>query len=165
MYLFSGGQSLTPPYTAGPPISAYQGDANVQSVDVARNRAVQVTFDGDAILQGSAPADVFQTLEALATAVQTGNMAGIDQGLADVGQAFDRVTNAADADRHRAGPAARGSRPARHAARAADARRSSVEDANLAESISAMTQADAAHRAALGALANAGRLSLMDYLK
>ena len=35
----------------------------------------------------------------------------------------------------------------------------------LAESISAMTQADAAHRAALGALANAGRLSLMDYLK
>ena len=26
MYLFSGGQSLTPPYTAGPPISAYQGD-------------------------------------------------------------------------------------------------------------------------------------------
>ena len=46
-----------------------------------------------------------------------------------------------------------------------DARRSSAEDARLAESISAMTQADAAHRAALGALANAGRLSLMDYLK
>ena len=62
MYLFSGGQSLTPPYAAGPPISAYQGDANVQSVDVARDRAVQVTFDGNAILQGSAPADVFQTL-------------------------------------------------------------------------------------------------------
>ena len=41
----------------------------------------------------------------------------------------------------------------------------SVEDANLAGSISAMTQADAAHRAALGALADAGRPSLMDYLK
>jgi flagellar hook-associated protein 3 FlgL len=165
MFLFSGGQSLTPPYTAGPPISGYQGDGNVQSVDVARGRAVQVTFDGAAVLQGAAPADVFQTLDALATAVQTGNMTGIDQGLAAVGQAFDRVTNAqtqigielARLPEDRARLVTQRN--------AADARRSTAEDARLAESISAMTQADAAHRAALGALANAGRLSLMDYLK
>ena len=142
-----------------------QGDANVQSVDVARERAVQVTFDGNAILQGSAAADVVQTLEALATAVQTGDMAGIDQGLADVGQAFDRVTNA---QTQIGVELAR--LPEDHARldtqhRAADARRSLAEDARLTESISAMTQADAAHRAAPGALANAGRLSLMDYLK
>ena len=112
MYLFSGGQSLTPPYAAGPPISGYQGDGNVQSVDVARDRSVQVTFDGGAILQGAAPADVFQTLDALATAVQTGNMAGIDQGLADVGAGLRPRHQRADADRHRAGAAARGSRPA-----------------------------------------------------
>ncbi len=112
MYLFSGGQSLTPPYSPGPPISSYQGDGNVQSIDVARDRSVQVTFDGSAILQGAAPADVFQTLEALATAVQTGNMAGIDQGLADVGAAFDRVTNAQTQIGIDTGPAARGSGPA-----------------------------------------------------
>ena len=34
-----------PPYTSGPPISAYQGDASVQYVDIDRGRAVQVTFD------------------------------------------------------------------------------------------------------------------------
>ena len=165
MYLFSGGQSLTPPYTPGPPISGYQGDGNVQSVDVARDRAVQVTFDGSAVLQGSAPADVFQTIEALATAVQTGNMAGIDQGIADVAAAFDRVTNAqtevgielARLPEDRARLVTQ--------RQAANARRASVEDANLAESISAMTQADAAHRAALGSLANIGRQSLMDYIK
>jgi flagellar hook-associated protein 3 FlgL len=165
MYLFSGGQSLTPPYTAGPPISGYQGDGNVQSVDVARDRSVQVTFDGGAILQGSAAADVFQTIEALATAVQTGDMAGIDQGLVDIGQAFNRVTNAqtqigielARLPEDRARLVTQ--------RQAADARRASVEDANLAESISALTQADAAHRAALGSLANVGRQSLMDYLK
>lgn len=164
MYLFSGGQSLTPPYSPGPPISSYQGDGNVQSIDVARDWSVQVTFDGSAILQGAAPADVFQTLEALATAVQTGNMAGIDQGLADVGAAFDRVTNAqtqigielARLPEDRARLVTQ--------KQAADARRSSVEDANLAEAIAA-TQADTAHRAALGSLANLGRLSLMDYLK
>jgi flagellar hook-associated protein 3 FlgL len=165
MYLFSGGQSLTEPYAAGPPISSYQGDANVQSVDVGRNRSVQVTFNGQAILQGAASADVFQTLEALATAVQTGNMAGIDQGIIDVGAAFDRVTNAqtqigielARMPEDRARLVAQ--------KQAADARRSSVEDANLAESISAATQADAAHRAAIGALATLGRQSLMDYIK
>jgi flagellar hook-associated protein 3 FlgL len=165
MYLFSGGQSLTPPYAAGPPVSAYQGDSAVQQVDIARGRSVQVTYDAGAIFQGAAPTDVFQSLQALATAVQTGNMAGIDQGLAEVGAAFDRVSNAQiqvglelarlPEDRARLGT--------QH--QAADARRSSVEDANLAASISALTQADAAHRAALGALANAGRLSLMDYLK
>ena len=165
MYLFSGGQSLTAPYSSGPPISGYQGDSNVQSVDVARDRSVQVTFDGSAILQGSAPADVFQTLEALATAVQTGNMAGIDQGLADVGAAFERVTNA----QTRIGielarlPEDRARLVTQK--QAADSRRASVEDANLAEAISAATQADTAHRAALGSLANLGRLSLMDYLK
>jgi flagellar hook-associated protein 3 FlgL len=165
MYLFSGGQSLTPPYAAGPPISPYQGDANVQSVDVARDHSVQVTFDGGSIFQGTAPADVFQTLEALATAVQTGNMAGIDQGLVDVGQAFDRVTNAqtqigiemARLPEDRARLVTQ--------RQAADSRRSKSEDANLAESIAAMTQADTAHRAALGALATVGRQSLMDYLK
>jgi flagellar hook-associated protein 3 FlgL len=165
MYLFAGGQSLTPPYAPGPPISGYQGDANVQRVDVARDRSVQVTFDGRAILQGPAATDVFQTLEALATAVQTGNMAGIDQGLADVGAAFERVTNAqtqigiemARLPEDRARLVTQ--------RQAADARRSSVEDANLAESISAATQADAAHRAALGSLANLGRQSLMDYIK
>jgi flagellar hook-associated protein 3 FlgL len=165
MYLFSGGQSLTPPYSPGPPISGYQGDGNVQSVDVARDRSVQVTFDGAAILQGSAPVDAFQTIEALATAVQTGNMAGIDQGLADVRAAFDRVTNAqtqigielARLPEDRARLVTQ--------KQAADSRRATAEDANLAESISALTQADAAHRAALGSLANTGRLSLMDYLK
>ena len=122
-------------------------------------------IDGDAILQGSAAADVFQTLEALATAVQTGDMAGIDQGLADVGQAFDRVTNAQtqiSVELARL-PEDGACLDTQHGA--ADARRSLAEDARLAESISAMTQADAAHRAALGALANAGRPSLMDYLK
>ena len=165
MYLFSGGQSLTPPYAAGPPVSAYQGDGAVQQVEVDRGHAVQVTFDGGAIFQGAAPTDIFQSLEALAAAVQGGNMAGIDQGMAELSAAFDRVTNA----QTQVGlelarlPADRARLVTQHDQ--ADARRSAAEDANLAGSIAAMTQADQAHRAALGALANAGRLSLMDYLK
>jgi flagellar hook-associated protein 3 FlgL len=165
MYLFSGGQSLTPPYASGVTVSPYQGDGAVQSVEVARGRAVQITFDASAVMQGSAPADVFQTLEALATAVETGNMAGIDQGLVDIRGAFDRVSNAQTQiglELNRL-PEDRARLDGQQ--RAADARRSKDEDANLALAISGMTQADAAHRAALGSLATVGRLSLMDYLK
>ena len=165
IYLFSGGQSLTPPYAAGVTVSPYQGDGAVQSVDIARGRAVQITFDGSAVMQGGAAADVFQTLEALAVAVETGDMAGIDQGLADVGLAFDRVTNAqtqVGLELNRL-PEDRARLDGQQ--RAADARRSQDEDANLALAISGMTQADQAHRAALGSLATVGRLSLMDYLK
>ncbi len=165
MFLFSGGQANTPPFAPGPPVSPYQGDARVQSLDVARGRAVQVTFDGGAILQGSAAADVFQVLETLAADVQSGNMTGIDAGLVELRQAFERVTTAQTGvgidlarltdDRSRLNKLHE----------SANQRRSQAEDANLAEAISGMTQADAAHQAALGALARAGRLSLMDYLR
>lgn len=165
IYLFSGGQSTTPAYAPGPPISGYQGDSRTQNVDVTRGRAVQATFDGGAILQGSASIDVFQTLSNLADAVETGDMSGIDAGLSELGLAFDRA-NAAQArlgidlaslagDRERT----------EELRRAADKRRSQLEDANLAEAISGVQQADQAHRAALQALSTAGRLSLMDYLK
>jgi flagellar hook-associated protein 3 FlgL len=165
MYLFSGGQSTTPPFTAGPPISPYQGDSSVAHVDVARGKAVQVTFDGGAILQGASAADLLQTLATLANDVQSGNAAGIDAALAELGQAFDRVTNAQTRVGLDLASLADSRGRLDSLRRASDARRSAAEDANLAESISGLTQADAAHRAALGALANAGKLSLMDYIK
>jgi hypothetical protein len=101
--------------------------------------AGEIRGEASAILtaaQGSAPAAVFRTLEALATAVQVGDMAGIDQGLVDVGQAFDRVDSAQTLT---------GIEPARR-----------PDD---------RARLDISHRAAIGALVNAGRLSPMDYLK
>jgi flagellar hook-associated protein 3 FlgL len=165
IYLFSGGQSNTPPYSAGPPVSAYQGDANVQSVDVARGRSVQVTWDGSQVAQGSATTDIFTTLTNLANAVQTGDMAGIDSGIQDVNAAHDRVTavqSTVGADI--AGLTDDRSRLAT-LRRAADTRRGQFEDANMAEAISGAAQGQQAYQAALAALAKAGQLSLLDYIK
>jgi flagellin-like hook-associated protein FlgL len=50
-------------------------------------------------------------------------------------------------------------------ARASDARRASLEDANLVEAIVGMQQADAAHQAAVGAVSQTTRLSLFDFLR
>jgi flagellin-like hook-associated protein FlgL len=49
--------------------------------------------------------------------------------------------------------------------RASEARIGALEGADMAEAISGMTQAEAAYRAALGAVAATGRVSLMDYLR
>jgi len=48
--------------------------------------------------------------------------------------------------------------------RASENRADSLELANMAESITKMTQADTAYRAALGAIGTTGRVTLMDYL-
>jgi flagellar hook-associated protein 3 FlgL len=165
IYLFSGGRSTTPPYANGTPISAYQGDSNETYVDVTRGRAVQVTYDGQSFIQGSAANDLFQTLTSLADAVETGNMAGIDSSMLELNVAFDRVTTAQSGIGIELSSLADDRSRTTELRRAADKRRSMLEDANLAESISAAEQASQAHQAALTALNTAGRLSLMDYLK
>jgi flagellar hook-associated protein 3 FlgL len=165
IYLFSGSQSNTPPYASGPPISAYQGDASTMSIDIGRGNAVQSTFNGDSFMRGAAATDLLQTLTTLANDIQSGNTAGIDAGMAALGQGFDRVTNA----QTRVGLDLASLTDSRanldSLRRASDTRRSDAEDANLAEAISGMQLADSAHKAALTALANVGRLSLMDYIK
>jgi flagellar hook-associated protein 3 FlgL len=164
VYLFSGGQSNTPPYAPGPPISAYQGDAQAISVDVTRGRAVQVTFDGSAITKGSAANDIFTTLTNLATAVQTGNMAGVDSALTEVNAAHDRVTAAQSTVGTDIAGLAEDRGRLDDLKRAADSRRSKFEDTNMTEAISGMTQSTQAYNAALAALAKSGQLSLLDYL-
>jgi flagellar hook-associated protein 3 FlgL len=166
MYLFAGADTTAEPYTrVGATVSAYQGDATVVSVDVSRTSTAEVTVNGGAVLQGSAPADLFQTLDALATAIRAGNMAGIDGGLTELEQAFARVTAA----QSRVG-ATLGALPAEKARldelrRASDTRRSQAEEINLAEAISDMSRAQQAQQAAIAAAGTSQRSSLMDYLR
>lgn len=49
--------------------------------------------------------------------------------------------------------------------RAAETRRASLEDADLVEAATRMSQADTAYRAALAAVSTAERQSLLDYLR
>lgn len=51
------------------------------------------------------------------------------------------------------------------AKRSSDTRRSTLEDADMADAILRMKQADAAHTAAVGAVGATSKLSLMDYVR
>ncbi len=165
IYLFAGSSTTSAPYTkAANTVSAYQGNANVVQVDVSRTSAAAVTFDGGHVLQGSAPQDLFQTLDSLATAVRNGDMAGIDAGIAALDEAFDRVTTA----QSRVG-ATLNALPVEKARldemrRASDTRRSQAEEISLAEAISEMTRAQQAQQVAIAAAASSQKRTLMDYL-
>jgi flagellar hook-associated protein 3 FlgL len=166
-YLFSGTNSTVAPYSRPPggPISAYAGSTNEMFVDIDQQRAAKVAFDGQQITQGSDAQDIFTELDNLIAAVRAGNDAGIDAGMDAVQRMFDRVSRiqgrvgadlrTADEQRLRLDESKRSSAK----------RVSALEDTNMAEAISGMTQADASYRAALGAATAVTKLSLMDYLR
>lgn len=166
-YLFGGAAATTEPYTkdgAGV-VSAYQGSTTEVSVDVAKGIDVAVAFNGEALIKGTDPDDVFVVMERAIDAARTADTDALNQIATELQRAFDRATllqgrvgaslEAIENDKLRLS----------EAARASAARISSLEDANLAAAISGMTQAETVYRAALGAAAQIQRLSLMDYLR
>jgi flagellar hook-associated protein 3 FlgL len=164
-YLFSGNATTTAPWVrVGDSVSPYQGSPTGVEVDIDRQTEIQVAFNGRAVL-GEDAENLFTSLENLAAAARAGDAQGLTDGMAELDRAFDRLTRtqsrvgsdlaAIDTQRQQLG--------ARKLA--GQTRVSTLEDANMAESLSAMNRADTAYRAALGATSATNRVSLMDYLQ
>ena len=165
-YLFSGSNVLAAPYTrVGQGFSAYQGDANAARIDVSNGRDVAATFDGHAILQGSDPQHILDALTDLSTAILAGDSVGTANGVDAITRAFDRATLA----QSRIGNDLRSLDDVRmqlvSVRQTAVSRLSKVEDADLAEASARLAQSETAYRAALSAVANTLKLSLLDFLK
>jgi flagellar hook-associated protein 3 FlgL len=164
-YLFSGTSSDAVAYVQVAGAWTYQGDNSTAQVDIESGRSISVSFDGQSIAQGSDTTDVFTAMDTLATAVDAGNNAGITAGLAALQRGFDRAQRAqALLGSDEQGVDAATTR-LRTLSVASEARRAKLEDANMAEAITKLTQADTAYRAALGAVSSAERQSLLDYLR
>ncbi len=165
VYLFSGTESGTPAYASSLSGWTYQGNADTNRVDVGINRSVAVTFDGQALAQGGAATDVFTVLDDLADAIDAGNNAAIGVGLADLEAAFDRALvfqGRLGADERGLDDAATSLTTMRLAS---DSRRAAIEDADLAEAATRMSQAELAYKSALSAVSAVERQSLLDYLR
>jgi flagellar hook-associated protein 3 FlgL len=164
-YLFSGTRTDQAAYAQVGGVWTYQGDAQVVEVDIDNGRAVAISFNGRAIAQGSDTVDVFTALDQLAAAVEAGDNDAIGTALDAVGRAFDRTQRAIGslgADERSIDDATLGRMTRRQAA---DVRRSAIEDVNMAEALTRLSQSDTAYRAALGAVSTAERQSLLDYLR
>ena len=164
-YLFAGTKSTTKPYVAGGgTVAAYAGSSTEIQVDIEQDRAVTVSFDGGAITKGSDTTDVFAIMDGLIAAVNAADSTAINSGIASLQNVFGRVT----AVQSRVGASMQtldAERLRLSATKLASSERlSKLEDANMAEAITGMQQADTAYKAALGAAAAAAKVSLMDYL-
>jgi flagellar hook-associated protein 3 FlgL len=164
-YLFAGTVATQPAYAQLAGAWTYQGNSATTQVEVERGRLVSVTFDGQSIAQGSDAQDVFTVLDDLATAIDNGDNTAIGVGIDAVERAFgrtQRALGALGADEQGLDQAAVRLASLRTAA---ETRRSSLEDVNMAEAVTRMTQAETAYRAALTAVSTAERQSLLDYLR
>lgn len=166
-YVFAGASSTTKPFqTAGDgSIDPYAGSATELEVDIGDGRSVKIAFNGNDIGQGAAAQHVFDVLDALTTAVRGGDDAAISTGIQDLQAAFTRASTAQGVVG--AGMQEIDSQTLRlqQMKLSTGERISKVEDANMAEAISNLSNADTAYRAALGAVSTATRVSLLDYLK
>jgi flagellar hook-associated protein 3 FlgL len=165
-YLFAGNEGSTRPYDRiGDAISAYQGGDDAIAVDIDRQLAVGVGLAGSGIMQGGDSEDLFAVLDGLIAAARSNDGSAMESGISGLDRAATRIASAqmrvgtdlADVDVHTQQLDTR--------RLASLSRLSSLEDVNLAQSISAMTKAETAYRAALGAVNSTQQLSLLDYLK
>jgi len=163
--LFSGTESGQPAYRLVGGSWTYQGNADAVQVEIDRGRLVSVTFDGRAMAQGSDAKDVFTVLDDLTAAITAGDDTAIGDAISAVERAFDRTLRAQG--RLGADEASLDTATVRLETlrQAAEARKSKLEDVNLAEAATRLSNADTGYRAALAAVSTMERVSLLDYLR
>jgi flagellar hook-associated protein 3 FlgL len=166
-YVFAGAAGTVRPFEknlAGA-VNPYAGSVREVAVDVDRGRSVTIAFDGSAVSQGADATDVFAAFDSAAVAAVAGDQVALGAAFDAITRAFDRATHA----QSRVGASLRAVADQKlklaDAARASEARVSTLEDANLAEAISGMQQAETTYTAALGAAARTARTSLFDFLR
>jgi flagellar hook-associated protein 3 FlgL len=164
-YLFSGTVANAQAYALVAGAWTYQGNTDTTDVEVERGRLVSVSFDGQAIAQGSDSKNVLTALDDLATAIEAGDSSAMATEIDALERAFERTQRALGS----LGSDSAGLDEARARLStlrvAAETRRSTLEDANMAEAVTRLSQADTAYQAALAAVSTAERRSLLDYLR
>jgi len=165
-YLFAGNAPNTSPYTTnGNTVSSYQGGAGDVRVDVDRQASVQVGFSGDDVLKGADSRDLIQTLTALADAIRSGDTSTMEQGVTDLESAFSRLTTVQTRVGNDEAQIDTFKQQLTSRQLSAKSRLSTIQDADLSQAVTDMNRANVAYQAALKAISNATRASLMDYLK
>ena len=89
-YVFAGAQSDTAPFDA---TGAYAGDGAVRFIETSERATQQVSVSGQ-VLTAASGVDILPALEALAVALDTNDVPGIQAGLGVMQQAVGQVSRA-----------------------------------------------------------------------
>ncbi|HEV8397076.1 MAG TPA: hypothetical protein VGQ37_22495, partial [Vicinamibacterales bacterium] len=165
-YVFGGAAGTVRPYSkdVNGVVQPYAGSTREVSVDIDRNRPVTVVFNGDAIVTGNDATDLFTAFDNAIVAARAGDADALHTASGALQRAFDRASQVQSTVGTSLNAIADHSARLESAGRASTARVSSLEEANMAEAISGLQQAETAYNAALGAASHTTRRSLFDYL-
>jgi flagellar hook-associated protein 3 FlgL len=153
--------SITPP-------GIYQGDSGEQRIEIQEGTFVQQNIAGNRVFQGAGATggvDIFAILTQANTALATNDRTAIDAALSSLDTAREQVSA------QRAAAGARQNLVKSVSERQKDLQigletvRSGIEDADLTEAITKLTQQQTAYEATLGAAARIADISLLDFLR
>lgn len=162
--IFSGTADTATAYAAD---GTYQGNAGTVERNVAPGVAIQVNRTGPAVFGDAAGPDgnVFQVLDDIATALESGDIAGASAGLDKIGRATDRIETA------QVEMGARSKQIEEIGFRNAEvdvelkAALSEVEDVDMAEALIEVRVQEMAYQAALQVTAKVIQPTLLDFLR
>lgn len=168
-FVFSGDSDQTQPYTIDltqtNPVSAYAGTPSTRQVQIPGGTSISVALSGQQIFDASTPqSNVFAAVNSIRLAMQNNDQAGIDaaiptlasaatylnQQLASYGAIQDNVNNAITSGQTMNTQL--------------QTQLANIQDADAAQAITNMQQAQMQQQAALGAEAQMPRTSLFNYL-
>lgn len=162
-YLFAGGKSTTAPFTLDPSDPSgvsYQGDSDITQVAIGDGAMIDTNQPGDALF--TTGTNVFGALQDLTNALNSGS--GIDTATAELRTAFSnfsaaRVTYGDSIQQLQTENNFQSSNELQ-----LQSEQNNLSGVDMAQAISALTNADNARNATLEAMSRIGQTTLLDYL-
>lgn len=158
-YLFAGSDVKDPAFTTSGGTITYQGNGDVNQVEIGESLRVNVNIPGSAIFL-----PVFEKIDAMLQAIDSGDAAAIQAALAGISPAMGEITKA----RVQLGVDLRKLEEVKidHDAQQLNiqTRRGNIEDADMAKAITEMNQIQSALKAALSAQSTIQQYNLFDFL-
>ena len=166
-YIFGGAGGTVRPYSknVGGTVDPYAASTREVLIDVDSDQAITVAFDGDWLARGTDTDNVFTVLDQAVTAARNGDSAGLQTSMDALERAFARATELQS--RVGGGMRAVEDQTTRltQIRITGQARVAELENVDMADAITRMSEADTAYRAALGAASKVASVSLIDYLR
>ncbi len=165
-YLFAGTATTTPPFavdSSQPSGVTYNGNSGVNSVQIADGRSIETNVPGSQIFLGSG-GNVMQSLQQLATALNSGDTTGIVSATAAVNSSLNYVSQQREFYGSAVDELNSNQSLLQQEQVNLQSQDTALVGADMASVATDLTQATTTHDAALAALAKVIPTSLLDYL-
>lgn len=166
-YLFAGSRSTVKPFTLDPVTgdTVYNGNDGDRTRHIGRDRRLAINIDGASLHTFGAGDSITDALRDLSDSIRTGDRAAITADLTRVEDARDHVIDRGAHAGTIANRLALAESQLADAALAVESRRSSIEDADMADAMIRFQQQQTGLQAALKVTASVMQTSLLDYLR